>query len=290
VLIDRLDAARAMLAAIQLRAAAAAIAPPARPAGTLPRLLDAVWAAMEAEQAILERRRILALQMNASLAATAALADAQRVINGAASMADLIAGDHNRPALAAAAVHELQQVGQVAGCLYAAFCETAPVIRLTWAEVLSEFTQPTPLARLSGLPRWNEVDAQLKRTQQSLVDWLFSRVAPGIEDAENAINELVRVCLLMSAHAPVDRIVTAQMVAPSRAQLGARFDIAVDVAQTRIGMTATVRDETGQPLAQAVVEDMTDGLARARVIKSFQPTAAVAAGHRVELDGKRRLK
>ena len=290
VLIDRLDAARALLAAIQLRAAAAAIAPPSRPAGTLPRLLGAVWAAMEAEQAIFERRRIAALQMDARLAATAALADAQRVINGVASMADLIAGDHNRPALAAAAVHELQQVGQVAGCLYAAFCETAPVIRLAWAEVLSEFTQPTPLAQLSGLPRWNEVDAQLKRTQQSLVDWLFSRVDPAITDAENAINELVRVCLLMSAHAPVDRIVTAQMVAPTKAQLGSRFDIAVDVAQTRIGMTATVRDEKGHPLAQAVVEDLTDGLARARVIKTFRPTASVAAGHRVELDGKRRLK
>jgi hypothetical protein len=289
ILIDRLDAARILLAAIQVRASMPAIAPPAPPLGTLTKLLGSVWAAITAEQAILERRRIAALQMDANLAATAALAEAQRVINDRASMGDLIAGDHNRPALAVAAAQELQQLGQVAGCLYAAFCETAPVIRLAWAEVLSDFTQPTPLAQLSGLPRWNEVDASLKRTQQSLVDWLFSRVDLTIADAENAINELVRVCLLMSAHAPVDRIVTAQMVAPSKAQLGSRFDVAVDVTQTRIGMTATVRDETGQPLAQAVVEDLTDGLARARVVKSFRPTAAIAAGARVELDGKRRL-
>ncbi len=290
ILIDRLDAARILIAAIQVRAAATVIAPPAPPLGTLTKLLGAVWAAMAAEQAILERRRIAALQMDANLAATAALAEAQRVINDRASMGDLIAGDHNRPALAVAAAQELQKIGQVAGCLYAAFCETAPVIRLAWAEVLSEFTQPTPLAQLSGLPRWNEVDAQLKRTQQSLVDWLFSQVDQSVADAANAINELVRICLLMSAHAPVDRIVTAQMVAPTKAQVGSRFDLAVDVAQTRIGMMATVRDEAGHPLAQAVVEDLTDGLARARVVKSFKPTAAVAAGHRVELDGKRRLK
>ena len=290
ILIDRLEAARTLIAAIQVRASFPAIAPPAPPLGTLTKLLGSVWAAIAAEQAILERRRITALQMDANLAATVALAEARQVINDHASMADLIAGDHNRPALAVAAAQELQQIGQVAGCLYAAFCETPPVIRLAWAEVLSEFTQPTALAQLSGLPRWNEVDAQLKRAQQSLVDWLFSRVDHTTADAENAINELVRVCLLMSAHAPVDRIVTAQTVAPSKAQLGSRFDLAVDVTQTRIGMTATVRDETGHPLAQAVVEDLTDGLARARVVKSFQPTASVARGHRVELDGKRRLK
>jgi hypothetical protein len=289
VLIDRLDAARDLLAAMLLRAQMAAIAPPSPPAGTLPKLLAAVWAAMAAEQAVLERYRLAVLAMDASLAATAALAEAQRVINGAASIADIMAGDHNRPALAAAAVQELQQVGQVAGCLYSAFCETPPVIRLAWAEVLSEFTQPTPLAQLSGLPRWSEIDAQLKRSQQSLVDWLFNRIDRSVPDAEGAINELVRVCLLMSAHAPVDRIVTAQLVAPAKAQVGSRFDLAVDAAATRIGMTATVRDETGAPLAQAVVEDVTDGLARARVVKTYSQAASVAAGARVELDGSGRL-
>lgn len=289
VLIDRLEAARALLAAIQLRAAQAVLIPRA-PAGTLPKMLAAVWSAMAAEQVVLERRRIAALQMDASMAVRAALADAQRIINGTASIADLIAGDHNRPALSAAAVHELQQIGQVAGCLYAAFCETAPVIRLAWAEVLSEFTEPTSLSQLSGLPRWGELTAQQKRSQQSLVDWLFSRIDHTVADAEGAINELIRVCLLMSAHAPVDRIVTSQLVAPSKTQVGSRFDLAVDVSQTRVGMTATVRDEAGHPLAHAVVEDLTDGLARARVVKTFKTAAPVKAGTRVELAGSRRRK
>jgi hypothetical protein len=212
------------------------------------------------------------------------------VINGTASLGDLIAGDHNRPALSAAAVQELQQVGQVAGCLYVAFCETAPVIRLAWAEMLAEFTEPTPLSELSGLPRWGELTAEQKRAQQSLVDWLFSRIDRTDQDAEGAINELVRVCLLMSAHAPLDRIVASQLVAPTKAQLGSRFDLAVDVTQTRIGMTATVRDEAGHPVAQAVVEDLTDGLARARVVKTFKPAAPVKAGARVELGGQRGRK
>jgi len=205
-----------------------------------------------------------------------------------ASLGDLIAGDHQRPQLTSLASQEIEQIGQVAACLHDSFGDTPPVVRLGWAEILSEFDQPAPLDRLSGLPQWNELDLDLKRTQQGFVDWLFSRIDRSIPAAVQAINELVRVCLLMAAHAPVDRIIPARLVAPARAEVGSRFDIAVDIRQARIGMVALVRSDDGKAVARAIVEDLSEGQARARVTQTFLAVGMLAAGARVELGGRRR--
>ena len=51
----------------------------------------------------------------------------------------------------------------------------------------------------------------------------------------------------------------------------------------RIGQVALVRSASNAVIARAVVEDLADGVARARITQSYQPTITLAAGLRIEL-------
>lgn len=282
LLLDRLDAARAALATVRLRAAILPVVAPPPPA--LPKLLGVVQGVLAAQRAVLEPRRLEAVQLDLSIMATLDLSGVRRLVGERASLGDLASGEHNRPELARRAAEELESIARVAGCLHAALGEAAPAIRLGWAELLSGFDEPAPLATLAGLPEWSEQPIALRRTQQGLVDWLFSRVDRAIPRAEAAMNELVRVCLLLAAHAPVDRVIPARLVAPVTVRPGVRLDLALDVKAARIGMTALLRDAEARPVGTAIVEDLADGVARARILKGLTPSAVtLAAGLRVEL-------
>jgi len=54
-------------------------------------------------------------------------------------------------------------------------------------------------------------------------------------------------------------------------------------------MLALVRGEDSRPVAHAVVEDISDGLARARVTQTFVAVGQIGANARIELGGARRL-
>lgn len=281
-LIDRLEAARAAMAAARARAAAIAAARTFQAASTA-RILVAVARTTTAQAAVLDRFRQATLQLDVGAIRVMDLSTLHVAIAERASVGDLIAGDHNRPQLSQLAANELQQLGHVAGCLHDAFGEALPAIRLGWAEILSEYDQPAPLSDLAGLPRWSELPLDLRRTQQGLVDYLFSRIDRTRSEAEAAMNELVRVCLLMASHAPVDRVIPTRLVTPAPARPGSRLDLAVDIRLARIGQVALVRDSASAVIARAVVEDLADGVARARITESFQPTVTIAAGARIEL-------
>ena len=280
--VDRLEAARAALAAARARAAAQAAARVFQ-AAISTRLLAAVARTTTAQAAVFERTRAATLQLDFGVIAAMDLSTAHRALAERATLGDLAAGEHNRPELSRVAVSEMDQMAQVAACLHDAFGESAPVIRLGWAEMLSEFDAPAPLSQLAGLPRWSELPLDLRRTQQGLVDALFSRIDRTRDEAAAAINGLVRVCLLMASHAPVDRVIATRLVAPAPARPGARLDLAVDVRLARIGQVALVRSAANAVIARAVVEDLGDGVARARITHSYQPTVTIAAGVRVEL-------
>jgi hypothetical protein len=281
-LLDRLDAARAALLAARRRAMLPWFSTPVISASAPP-YLRAVQSSMVAQRSVYEQRRLIAAQLDLSAIAVADLSIVQRAMHDAASMADVIAGEHNRPSLARLAAGEIDGIGQIAGCLHARFADVPPVIRLAWAELLSEFDNPAPMSNLAGLPRWGELPLEERRTQQGLVDWLFSRIDRSINDAQNAMNELVRVCLLLAAHAPVDRIIPARLVAPVPARIGVGLDLAVDIRVARIGMTALIRGADTQPIAHAVVEDLAEGVARARITRTFQSLPSIATTVRVDL-------
>ena len=74
-----------------------------------------------------------------------------------------------------------------------------------------------------------------------------------------------------------------KLVAPAPARVGVRLDLALDVRLARVGMTALIRGGDAQPIAHAVVEDLAEGIARARIVKTFQPATTIATSVRIDL-------
>ncbi|HET9638541.1 MAG TPA: hypothetical protein VFP12_04970 [Allosphingosinicella sp.] len=281
--IQKLEAARAAIEKMRERAAMPLIVAAPRTVGPVPKLLRGVHQALVAQRRVVEQRRLAVAQVNLAALHTLSLIQAQVQIRETASLADLIGGRHRQPGLTRLASDEMEAIGQVAGCLHAAFGEVAPVIRLGWAEILSEYDRPASLESLAGLPDWAEVPMELRRNLDGFVDWLFGRIDRAIPEAWSAVNELVRIAMLMASHAPVDRIVPARLVAPVPARIGTRLQLAVEAVRIRKGMTALIRDRDNRLISRAVVEDLVDGHASAILTHNLISVASLTADMRIEL-------
>jgi hypothetical protein len=282
-LIDRLDAARAALLGIQFRATAAkpvfTAAAPTR--GT--KLMVAAYQVVTLARTSVDTIRPMAAALDVGAISSAGLAAVHQTIRQIASLDDLIVADHNRPVLARQAAALIEQIGEAAACLHASFADVPPVSRLAWGTLLSEFATPVPLAQLSSLPGWNDLPIDTRRTQQGLVDWLFGQINRSNASAVNGVNDLVRVCILLAADAPVDRIIAAHLMAPAPSQIGGRIHVAVDERVVRTGMTALIRDAAQQPIAHAIVDDLDQGVAHARIVQTFQSLTSIPDTAGVEL-------
>ena len=195
-----------------------------------------------------------------------------------ASVADLVRTAPPTRDVTLAAAGLLDDIGNVAQSLYEQFCDVPPATRLRWAEIFSELDPSVPLRQLTVLPDFgNEaigVDFVLWRQMQMLVDWLFTQVDAD-DDAVAAINDLVRVCLLLSAHAPVKRILSARVKRPVPAVVDARLELELDPRTARIGMQVLVHASlTNVVIARGVVEDIAaeGGVARITQVMSAQQT------------------
>lgn len=229
------------------------------------RFLKGVQSAMVAGRRVVDARRTAVASLDVSRIPLLSLTEAHVQLSAMATIGDLITGSHRQPALTRAASDEIETIIQIAGCLHESFGEVAPIVRLGWAETLSEFDRPAPLENLAGLSGWAEVPMELRRTLQSFVDWLFSRIDRAQAPAQDAINELVRICLLMAAHSPVDKIIPAHLVAPVPATIGSKLFLTLDIARVRKGMTTLVRDDQDRIISRAVIDDIVDGRAQASV-------------------------
>jgi len=282
--VDRLEAARAAIEAARIRASIPLyyFAPPVQPSH-MGRFQVSVYNALMAQRRLVEERRAMVAQLNLQALNTLSLAQTHIQLRESACLGDFIDGRHRQPLLTRLANEEMEGIGQVAGCLHESFGEVAPAIRLGWAELLSEFDRPAPLQSLAGLPGWPEVPMELRRTLQGFVDWLFHRIDRNNEKAKSALNELVRIAMLMAAEAPVDRIIPAQLVAPAPAKVGGRFQLALDVSRVRKGMTALIRDRDDRIVARALVEDVIDGHVSAIVVQNHAGVATVTHDMRFHL-------
>ncbi|MCB8745460.1 hypothetical protein LHU53_00900 [Rhodoferax sp. U2-2l] len=197
-----------------------------------------------------------------------AIEPAQHIVN----IRDLFAAGTLPRAVTLAAAGLLDDVGGVASCLHAALCSVPPVTRLRWAELFSQLDPAVSLRQLTVLPGFGDeslgVDHIVWRQMQCMVDWLFAQVVDETS-AHAAINDLVRVCLLLAAHAPVKRILSARIQRPVPAVVNTRLDIAIDPATTRIGMQVLVHAPATHTLvARAVIEDLGAGTATARIVEA----------------------
>lgn len=189
------------------------------------------------------------------------------------SLADLIEAGGKGGATAA---HELlDALGDVGACLYRGFSATPARLRLNWAETLSEHDAAVELANLARLPGFAGIDFTLRRTLQTFVDALYARIDPANSDARALMSDLVRVCLLAAAHAPVKRIVAARVQRATPARPGIRVPLTVDPRLVRVGMKVHFYTEN-RVVAEGVLDDIGVGAA-ARVVKTYGTQTQFAA-------------
>ena len=132
----------------------------------------------------------------------------------AVSLADLADGGHGRSDVAARAAQELDDIAGVVTCLHAGFSGVPAVLRLQWAETLSEFDAAPNLRNLASLSRWSELAVLDRQRMQSLVDWLFAQVDITQAAPVALINDVERMDLLLASHAPIARIVAGRLDEP----------------------------------------------------------------------------
>ncbi|NJN83783.1 MAG: hypothetical protein HC802_16915 [Caldilineaceae bacterium] len=196
------------------------------------------------------------------------------------TVGDLIDGANGKNGVASKAAAALDEIEQVAGCLYEAMSEVQPILRLAWAELLSQFDAPVSLRNLASLPRWGEIEDLLQRRElQALVDWLYAQVTPQFSDAVDLVNDLVRVCILLASHAPVNQIIAGAVREAVTARPGGRVQIEVESAAVRVGMPVYLY-RNQQVVAQAVVDDLVGNLASARFVQVSQSSLQIDQGAR----------
>lgn len=196
--------------------------------------------------------------------AAASLQDLQRAAREQLTLRDLL--DHGPAALARPAAEELEHIFRVAAALHRDFSRTPGLLRLVWAEQFSQFDAAASFRDLAALPRWNEVEFTRRRQMQLLTDWLHGRLDPAEPAAVGLVDDLVRVCLLLASHAPVDQLVTGRLVEPAAPAPGAPLKIRVDPARVRLGMGVAL--DLGQNrVLRAVVTNLTDTEALARITR-----------------------
>ncbi|WP_309623201.1 hypothetical protein [Novosphingobium sp.] len=281
--IERLESAQAALRTAIERAITPRMLAAPYAVSAQSRYLAGVQNALVAGRKVVETRRLAVAQFDMLRIAALSLAETQAHLTQASTIGDLVTGTHRQPALTKAALDEIDAITAIAGCLHESFGEVSPVVRLGWAEILSAFDQPAPLQNLAGLPGWGEVPVEQRRDLQGFVDWLFARIDRGNQGAHDAINELVRVCLLMAAHAPVDKIIPAHLVAPVPAKIGTRLLLALDVTRVRKGMTTLIRNERDQIVSHAIVEEISAGRVQASITKILAPITTVTSAMRFQM-------
>ena len=208
----------------------------------------------------------------------------------AVSLASLIEAGHGRSDVAAEATRELNDITHIAGCLYRMFSEVLPAIRLDWAQRLSQFDAPVNLRNLSSLPHWGEKGSDGedvipfldRRQMQILADWLYQRVDPLQPEAVSLIDDVVRICILLASHAPVNQIVAGHVPKPITVTRGGRVELAaVDFTRLRVGMHALMYSGN-EIVARGVVDDLSSSQVVAHVVNTAQASVSLAQNARVE--------
>jgi hypothetical protein len=184
------------------------------------------------------------------------------------SLGDLISGEHGSSAVAKRAASFYQTFSEICACLYAELSGVPPAIRLGWATQLSEFDTAPNLRNLASLPHWAELGYVDRRQMQAYTDWLFSQASNTEARAQGLVNDVVRMCILLASHAPIDRIIAGRIPRPVTARPGVRIPlVALDASKLRVGMQAVVY-RANQIVARAVVEDVGGQELSARVLQT----------------------
>jgi hypothetical protein len=269
-LIDKLDRPELLIKTLQsaqLRSQAKSLLPVAGIAATQSKVGIAIQRVAVQQTALLSTRVEAVQRLNLASLASATWQSVRVQAAPLISFGDLIDGAHGRNQLAREAAAEFDRIAHIAACLHAEFSGVLPSIRLDWAETLSEYDAAPNLRNLGSLARWSEIGYIDRRQIQSYVDYLFAQLEPRQPQGEALMNDVVRMCLLLASHAPVDRIIAGRMKQPvTGVRPGVRLPLTVfDASRLRVGMQALMI-RGGNVVARATVEDIGSAEVSARVI------------------------
>ncbi|NTX67268.1 hypothetical protein HUA74_42125 [Myxococcus sp. CA051A] len=228
---------------------------------------------LSSREDLVARQRLTFSRFQPAILETRTWLELQQSAREELSLGDLIDSAHGRPDVARDAATLLEHITKVATGLYQRFSAVLPAIRLEWAEQMSQYDAPVELRDLSRLPRWEEVDVRARREMQLLTGWLFARIVSTETEAVSLVNDLVRVCMLVASHAPVNELLSGHVTKPTEARVGGFIELAVDPERVRVGMQVQIR--SGTQTVQAVVEDIASSVVRARVLSTSTPTVTL---------------
>ncbi len=164
----------------------------------------------------------------------------------------------------------IQQIGAVAACLYDRVSRTLPVDRLAWAEYLRGPGRSVHLPDLAVLPRWNEQQYLDRQQMQLLCDWLFQQIDASNGAAVNYLSDLIRVAILLASHAPVNEIISGEVVARTLPVIDHVIRLTTPSQRVAHGMPVLLY-QAGELTAQAVVEDLDGAGITARITNIHKP-------------------
>jgi hypothetical protein len=233
------------------------------------------------QQLIVNTARQAVAQMDLSTFSGLSWAASRDRVLSVLSIGDLMDLGHYRPEVPRVSAAEIENILKVSACLYSDFAAVLPVIRLNWAERLMQAGTTLNLSNLASLPRWGEVPILERKEMQAIVDWLFSRIQRSQTGAVSHMNDLVRVAILLASHAPVSEIIAGAVIRNTTVKPGSHIDLTADISRVRLGMHVLVYQDT-RPVARAVVEDLSTGVATARVLTAIAPSITIAQGTKVQ--------
>ncbi len=272
--IDRLDQMQGMLGRVVSRFGATAATLDPAPVATSGRYTAALSHVFDSRIQISQTYTSAASDLAAVDFTRYSWSDLQQMARQKLTLGHLI--DAGSATVSSSAATELTNIFKVAACLHRDFCSVPPLVRLVWAEAYSQFDGPADFRDLSTLPKWATLDFTLRREMQLDTDWLFGQIDATQQGALDMMNDLIRVCLLLSAHAPVDQLILGTVVEPVTPSLGGLLRLQIDPARVHIGMEA-VYDFGAAGLVKARVEDISSGLAVARVTTTASGVTLLAS-------------
>lgn len=223
----------------------------------------------------------LRVSVDLSAVAAASWSERRRRALELLSLNDLIESGQ-QPAVARLAAAEIERIERVLQALWQLARDVPAPVRLLWAQSLSEYDTVTSLAELSRLPGWTRVAFALRNRMQRLTGWLYGRMEREPAEARALMTDLVRVALLLSAHAPVAEIVAARLDEDQTAKPGAAVDIVIRRGTPRIGMQVAFA-EAGGLRARGLIRDLHGSRARVEILHTAAPMVTLTTTQTVTL-------
>lgn len=187
-----------------------------------------------------------------------------------AAVNDLISADSVHAEISNKVTTLIQQISNVATCLYTRASIALPVDRLAWAEYLQGPGASVGLRSLATLPQWNDLTYIDRQQMQLLVDWLFGQIDGNNPSATAYVSDVARTAILLASDVPIDHIVPAGVIARTRPALGGV--VSLGLASNRVASGMYVNLYSGADLAaRAVVTDQDSETVSATVTDVFKP-------------------